>query len=40
MIRWAEHVVHMEKKMRNAYKLLDGKPEGKKPLGRPRHKWK
>jgi hypothetical protein len=25
--------------MRNAYKLLVGKPEGKRPFGRPRHKW-
>jgi hypothetical protein len=24
---------------RNAYILLVGKPEGKKPLGRPRHRW-
>jgi hypothetical protein len=24
---------------RNAYKLLVGKPEGKKPLGRPRRRW-
>jgi hypothetical protein len=24
---------------RNAYRLLVGKPEGKRPLGRPRHKW-
>jgi hypothetical protein len=24
---------------RNAYKLLVAKPEGKRPLGRPRHKW-
>jgi hypothetical protein len=24
---------------RNAYKVLVGKPEGKKPLGRPRHRW-
>ena len=24
---------------RNAYKVLVGKPEGKKPLGRPRHTW-
>jgi hypothetical protein len=22
-----------------AYRLLVGKPEGKKPLGRPRHRW-
>jgi hypothetical protein len=26
-------------KMRNAYKILVGKPEGKKPLGRPRRRW-
>jgi hypothetical protein len=25
---------------RNVYRLLEGKPEGKKPLGRPRHRWK
>jgi hypothetical protein len=24
---------------RNAYRLLVGKPEGKKPLGRPRRRW-
>jgi hypothetical protein len=24
---------------RNAYRLLVGKPEGKRPLGRPRHSW-
>jgi hypothetical protein len=24
---------------RNAYRLLVGKPEGKRPLGGPRHKW-
>jgi hypothetical protein len=24
---------------RNAYKLLVGMPEGKKPLGRPRRRW-
>jgi hypothetical protein len=26
-------------KKRNTYRLLVGKPEGKKPLGRPRHRW-
>jgi hypothetical protein len=25
--------------MRNAYRILVGKSEGKRPLGRPRHKW-
>jgi hypothetical protein len=24
---------------RDAYRTLVGKPEGKKPLGRPRHRW-
>jgi hypothetical protein len=24
---------------RNAYRILLGKPEGKKPLGRPRRRW-
>jgi hypothetical protein len=24
---------------RNAYRLLVGKPQGKRPLGRPRHRW-
>jgi len=26
--------------MRNAYKILIGKPEGKRPLERPRRRWK
>jgi hypothetical protein len=25
--------------IRNAYKVLEGIPEGKRSLGRPRHKW-
>jgi hypothetical protein len=32
-------VAHI-REMRNAYKILVGKPEGKRPLGRPRHKCK
>jgi hypothetical protein len=36
-MRWADHVARMEK--RNAYKLLVGKPEGKRALGRPRRRW-
>jgi hypothetical protein len=36
--RWAEHVVRMGKK-RNAERILVGKPEGKKLLGKPRRKW-
>jgi hypothetical protein len=37
-MRWAGHVVRMGEK-RNMYRLLVGKPEGKRPLGRPRHRW-
>ena len=33
-LRWAGHVVHMEQ-TRNAYRVSVGKPEGKRPLGRP-----
>jgi hypothetical protein len=36
-MRWAGHVARMEK--RNAYRILVGKPEGKRPLGRPRRRW-
>jgi len=38
-MRWAGHVAHMGE-IRNAYNILVGKPEGKRPLGRPRHRWK
>jgi hypothetical protein len=36
--RWAGHVARIEKK-KNAYRLLEGIPEGKRPLGRPRRRW-
>jgi hypothetical protein len=26
-------------KKRNPYKVLVGKPEGKRPVGKPRHRW-
>jgi hypothetical protein len=35
---WAGHVARMGEK-RNAYRILVGKPEGKRPLGRLRHRW-
>jgi hypothetical protein len=38
-MRWASYVAHMGE-MRNAYKILAGKSEGKRPLGRLRRKWK
>jgi hypothetical protein len=37
-MRWAEHVARMGEK-RNVYRLLVGKPQGKKLLGRPRRRW-
>jgi hypothetical protein len=37
-MRWAEHVARMGEK-RNAYRILVGKPEGKRLLGRPRRRW-
>jgi hypothetical protein len=35
---WMGHVARMEEK-RNSYRLSVGKPEGKRPLGRPRRRW-
>jgi hypothetical protein len=37
-MRWTEHVARIEEK-RDVYKLLVGKPEGRRPLGRPRRRW-
>jgi hypothetical protein len=37
-MRWAGHVAHIEER-RGIYKVLVGKHEGKRPLGRPRHIW-
>jgi hypothetical protein len=37
-MRWEGHVARMGEK-RNAYRLLVGKPEGKRQLGRPRRTW-
>ena len=37
-IRWAEHVVLM-RESRGVYRVWVGKPEGKRPLGRPRRRW-
>jgi hypothetical protein len=37
-MRWAGHVARMRER-RNMYRLLVGKPEGKRPLGRPRRRW-
>jgi hypothetical protein len=37
-MRWAGNVARMGEE-RKLYKVLVGKPEGKRPLGRPRHRW-
>ena len=37
-LRWAGHVACIEQS-RNAYRVLVGKPESKRPLGRPRRRW-
>jgi hypothetical protein len=37
-MRLAGHAARMVEK-RNVYRLLEGKPEGKRPLGRPRRRW-
>ena len=37
-MRWAGHVARMDEK-RGISRLLVGKPEGRRPLVRPRHRW-
>ena len=37
-MKWAGHVARMEEG-RRVHKVLVGKPEGKRPLGRPSRRW-
>ena len=37
-MKWAEHVKRMGER-RGVYRVVVGKPEGKRPLGRPRRRW-
>ena len=37
-MRWAGHVARMGED-RDVHRVLVGKPEGKRPLGRPRPRW-
>ena len=37
-LRWDGHVARMEEG-RSYFKILTGKPTGKRPLGRPRRRW-
>jgi hypothetical protein len=38
MMRWAGHVARMDEG-RGVYRILVGRPESKRPLGRPRCRW-
>jgi hypothetical protein len=38
-MRWAGHVARRAEK-RGTYRVLVGRPEGRRPLGRPRRRWK
>ena len=37
-MRWAGHVARMGEG-RGVYRVLVGRPEGKRQMGRPRHRW-
>ena len=37
-MRWARHVAFKEER-RGVYRVLVGRPEGKRPLEKPRHGW-
>jgi hypothetical protein len=38
-VQYISGYVEKEGQKRNAYRILVGKPEGKRPLGRPRRRW-
>ena len=38
-LKWAGHVARMGEST-DAYRIFMWKPEGRRPLGRPRHRWK
>ena len=37
-MRWVGNVAYMRER-RGIYRVLVGKPEGKRPLGRPKYRW-
>jgi len=37
-MRWVGHVAHIGKR-RYVYRVLVGKPEGRRPLEKPRRRW-
>jgi len=38
-MRWAGHVARMGERKGGVYRVLVSKPEGRRPLGRPRRRW-
>jgi hypothetical protein len=38
-MRWTGHVARMGEEVRGAYNILAARPEGRRPLGRPRIRW-
>jgi hypothetical protein len=38
IMRWVGHIARREEE-RGVYRVLVGKPEGNRPLGRPRNRW-
>jgi hypothetical protein len=38
-LKWTGHVARIGER-RDAYRVLTGKPEGRRPLGSPRRRWK
>ena len=38
-LKWVGHDVARMEEDRSAFKILTGTPTGKRPLGRPRHRW-
>jgi hypothetical protein len=38
-MRWAGHVAHMLERT-GSYRVMVGRPEGKRSIGRSRHRWK
>ena len=38
-MRWAGHVARMGEERGGEYRVLVGKPEGRRPLGRSRRRW-
>ena len=38
-MRWAGHVARMGEEDRGVHRVWVGKPEGNRPLGRPRRRW-